>query len=230
MIKAVFFDLYNTLLHYEPFREEIEAQALKEFGFEKHTDDFRYPFLKADEYFFGENARSRVNDRPEDEKRAVYLRYQQIVLGEAGIPAEPRIVQAVVRRWSQTKFDQVLFEDVLPTLKDLKGNYLLGLISNIDSDIEPMLRKLGLLPLLEIIVTSLETGYTKPHPAIFNAAIERAGVAADEVLYIGDQYQIDVIGAAETGMKAVLLDRYDNFEREMKYPRITSLTQLREHL
>ncbi len=230
MIKAIFFDLYNTLLHYKPFREEMEAQALKEFGFEKHTDDFRYPFLKADEYFFEENARSRVNDRPEDEKRAVYIRHQQIVLNEAGIPAEPHIVQAVVRRWSETRFDQVLFEDVLPALEDLKGDYLLGLISNIDSDIEPMLEKLGLLTLLEIIVTSLETGYTKPHPAIFRKAVERAGVAADEVLYIGDQYQVDVIGAAETGMKAVLLDRYGNFEGEMEYPRIASLTQLKEHL
>ena len=230
MIKAVFFDLYNTLLHYEPFREEIEARALKEFGFDRHTDDFRYPFLKADEYFFEENALSRVNDRPEDQKKAVYLRHQQIVLNEAGIPAEPHIVRAVVSRWAQTKFSQVLFDDVLPTLKELKGDYILGLISNIDSAIEPMLEKLELTPLLDIVVTSLEIGYTKPHPVIFKTAIERAGVAPDEVLYIGDQYQVDVVGAAEVGMKAVLLDRYDNFEGELEYPRIASLAQIRDCL
>ena len=230
MIKAVFFDLYNTLLRYDPPREEIEAQTLRQFNINKTTDDFRYPFLKADEYFFEENARLRISDRAEEEKRSVFARHQQIVLAEAGIEPGRQLVEAMLRRWAQTKFSQVLFEDVLPSLEEFKESYTLGLISNIDSDIRPTLANLGLLPLLDIVVTSQETGYTKPHPAIFNEAVRQAGVAASEALYLGDQYQIDVVGAADAGMQAMLLDRYGLFNGKGEYPRIQNLEQLKEHL
>jgi len=125
----------------------------------------------------------------------------------------------------------VLFDDVVPALTDLKGRGLiLGLISNIDSDITPLLNKLGLASLLQVAVTSQNAGFNKPQPEIFQEALRQAGVQAPEVIYVGDQYQIDIVGANKVGMKGVLLNRGDYFKETIDCPRLRSLTQVVEHL
>jgi len=125
----------------------------------------------------------------------------------------------------------VLFDDVMPTLTDLNTRSLiLGLISNVDRDITSLLNKLGVKPLLQVVVTSQDTGFNKPQPEIFQVALRQAGTQASEAIYVGDQYQVDVVGASKAGMKGVLLDRNGYFEETTDCPRIRSLTQLVEHL
>ena len=55
MIKAVFFDWFNTLAYYEPPREELQSQALHEFGIEVLPSELLPSILAADKYFFDEN-------------------------------------------------------------------------------------------------------------------------------------------------------------------------------
>lgn len=231
MIKAVFFDLYNTLVGYDPPREELEARALGDFGIKVEPAALSRPMLKADEFFFQENARLRVSERPREEVQSLYAQYQVVLLKEAGIEPTDELIGGILRKWQQLKFKQVLFDDVLPTLTELKErDLILGLISNIDSDITPLFNELGLTPLLQIIVTSLEAGYAKPHPAIFKEALKRAQVEPEEAMFIGDQYQIDVLGAESVGMQGVLIDRGDHFDGAGDQLRIQSLRQLTEHL
>jgi putative hydrolase of the HAD superfamily len=52
MIKAVFFDLYQTLVRYEPPREEIEAKVLKNFGIEVTPEALVRPIIVADEFIY----------------------------------------------------------------------------------------------------------------------------------------------------------------------------------
>ena len=125
----------------------------------------------------------------------------------------------------------VLFDDVLPTFEVLKQRGLiLGLISNITQDITPSCQKLGLAPYLNFIVTSHEVGSDKPQPPIFLAALERGGVEASETVYVGDQYNSDVVGARGVGIRPVLLDCYGLFKEVTDCPRIESLAELTEHL
>ena len=231
MIKAVFFDLYNTLLGYEPSREKIEAQILSSFGIEVAPEALHRPLLKADEFFFTENALLRMSERSKEDVTALYARYQTVLLKEAGIEPSRGLIGGILRKWQTVKFKQVLYDDVLPALNELKGRGLiLGLISNIDRDITPLFDELGLAPLLEVIVTSQETGHTKPHPAIFQEALRRARVKPQETMFVGDQYQIDVLGAEKVGMKGVLIDRGDHFNEVSDHLRIHNLHQLKEHL
>ena len=99
-----------------------------------------------------------------------------------------------------------------------------------DRDITPLYQQLGLPNWLQLIVTSQEVGFTKPHPKIFQAAIKRAGVKPSEAIYVGDQYQYDIVGANEAGMRGILLDRSDLFEEITDSPRIRSLSQVAEYL
>jgi HAD superfamily hydrolase (TIGR01549 family) len=128
------------------------------------------------------------------------------------------------------KYEMVIYEDVIPALTAVKNRGLItGLVSNADKDITAILERLQLDTLLEVIVTSQEVGFTKPHREIFEAAILKAGIKAEEALFIGDQYKIDVLGAINAGMSAVLLDRSDYYKNDgIKEPMITRLDQLIE--
>ena len=56
MIKAVFFDLYQTLVHYQPSQEELEAAALKNLGINVTADALRHPILTANEFIYQQMA------------------------------------------------------------------------------------------------------------------------------------------------------------------------------
>ena len=124
-----------------------------------------------------------------------------------------------------------LCDDVLPTLKTLKEqSFTLGLLTNLDRDMKPICRELGIEPYIDFVVTSGEVGADKPSPPIFLAALQRAGVDASEAVHVGDQYKLDVLGAKGVGITPILLDRYDLFSEVSDCPRIHSLTELAEHL
>ena len=162
---------------------------------------------------------------------ALYTRYQGILLKEAGIEASEKLILGLLGKMQQFDMKMVLYDDVVPALTDLKGRGLiLGLISNIDRDVTPLLNELGLPSLLQVVVTSQDAGFNKPQPEIFQAALRQAGIQASEAIYVGDQYQIDVGGANKAGMKGVLLDRGGYFEEVTDCPRIRSLTEVIEHL
>ena len=231
MIKAVFFDLYNTLVGYDPPREEIEARILKEFGIEVSPEAFCHPLVIADEFIYQEHARSPLSKRSKEETMALYAQYQGIVLKEAGIDASPELITGILGKWQQSNYKLVLFDDAMPALIHLKElGLILGLISNVDRDITSLCQELGLSVLLQVVITSQEVGFNKPQPEIFQEALKQAGVKSSEAIYVGDQYQIDVVGANEAGMRGVLLDRGGYFEDITDCPRIRSLTEVTEHL
>ena len=231
MIKAVFFDLYHTLIGYDPPREEIQAMILKDFGIDMSPEAFQRPLVIADEFIYQEHARSPLGKRSKEETMSLYKQYQEMVLMEAGIDVSPELITGILSKWQKSNYKMVLFDDVMPALTHLKElGLILGLISNVDRDITPLCEELGLSTLLQVVVTSQEVGFNKPQPEIFQEALKQAEVNPSEAIYVGDQYQIDVVGADEAGMRGVLLDRGNYFEEIMDCPRIQSLAEVVEHL
>lgn len=231
MIKAVFFDLYNTLVHYEPPQEELQAAALKELGVDVSPEVLRRPIVAADELIYSEIARRPLSHRSQEEKMALYIQYQETVLREAGLKYDQKLVLGLLGKMQQTKMNLVLFDDVAPALTDLKNRgIILGLISNVEQDMTETLTRLGLPSWLEIVVTSQDAGASKPRPEIFQEALRRAGVQPPEAIYIGDQYQVDVIGANGAGMKGILLDRRGYYEDITDCPKISILSEVVEYL
>ncbi|ADJ25900.1 Haloacid dehalogenase domain protein hydrolase [Dehalogenimonas lykanthroporepellens BL-DC-9] len=227
MITHVFFDLYQTLIGYDPPREELEYRVLDELGIKAPPDRFRRAFAVADEYFYTENAKKPLSRREPQEVDAIYARHQSIVLREGGIQPDPDLVRSALLRLKDFKFKTVLFDDVIPALTELQRREIsLGLVSNVDKDISPMLDELGLSSFLETVVTSRETGFTKPHPEIFAEALRQAGATAERSAFVGDQYQIDVLGASAVGMKGILVARGGLADAPADCPRIESLPQL----
>ena len=79
------------------------------------------------------------------------------------------------------------------------------MVSNSDGRVEEALEAAGLRPYFQVVVDSALAGVEKPDPAIFRAALEVLGIPAAEALYVGDLYDVDVVGARAAGMPAVLL-------------------------
>jgi putative hydrolase of the HAD superfamily len=227
MTKGVFFDFYNTLVTYDPPREEMEARALQELGVKTTPEALRRPLIIADDFMYREYSRVPLGKRSAEETKVLYTRYQEILLREAKIPAPPELIGNLLGKWKQWKFRMVLFDDAMPALLRLKAAGLTrGLISNVDHDILPLCRELGLTDVLDVIVTSLDTGFNKPQPEIFLAALDRAGAKPGESLYIGDQHRIDVLGAESAGMRGILIDRYGYMKERVKSPSIRSLAEI----
>ena len=233
MIKAVFFDWFNTLIHFDPPRAELYNRVFQQFGIELPPKAIMRGILAGDLYCFEENTKSPVEERSDEEQAEVYSYYPKAILTEAGVKVSedlPLKILEIVQQ--QFKGDAlVLFDDVLSTLKMLKERRLiLGLITNATREKVSLHSKLGLEHYLDFVVTSQEVGADKPKPPIFLAALERAGAKAFEAIHVGDQYKLDVVGAREAGINPILIDRYDLYPDVSNYPRIHSLTELAQHV
>jgi len=233
VIQAVFFDWFGTLAHYYPPREHILSQVLNELGFNVSPDDLRPSLLLSDREFYEENTATSMRDITREERTNRFIRQQQRMLARTGVKVSgdmPQIIFARSRElFAGMKF--VLFDDVLPTMKELKErNLTIGLLTNLDRDIDSLCREVGLQQYLDFALTSAVVGAEKPHPPIFMAALEKAALSPEEALHVGDQYSVDVVGARGVGIGPVLLDREDVYLEVTDCPRINTMSELTAYL
>lgn len=86
----------------------------------------------------------------------------------------------------------------------------LGVVSNSDGRADEALVAAGLRDYFELVIDSHLVGCEKPDPRIFHLALDRMGVRSADALYVGDIYEVDVVGARRAGMPVVLLDPLSN--------------------
>ena len=97
--------------------------------------------------------------------------------------------------------------EALAAIRGVKAAGLVaGVVSNSNGSAQALLDGAGLGAELDFIIDSALVGVEKPDPRIFQLALERAGVAAPEAVYIGDLYSVDVLGSRAAGLGAILLD------------------------
>jgi putative hydrolase of the HAD superfamily len=102
----------------------------------------------------------------------------------------------------------VLYEDVIPALRrwQLEGIEL-GIISNFDSRIYPVLAQLGLEYFFRSITISSRTGAAKPASEIFRIALQKHDCSPEKAWHIGDSKKDDYQGAKSVGIEAFLIKR-----------------------
>jgi putative hydrolase of the HAD superfamily len=101
-----------------------------------------------------------------------------------------------------------VYEDVRPALAALGASGLkLGVISNWDERLRPLLRALKLNGYFDVIVVSCEVGAAKPARAIFRRAAAELRLVPETILHVGDGLEMDVQGARAAGLQSLLLRR-----------------------
>lgn len=86
------------------------------------------------------------------------------------------------------------------------GELTIGVVSNFDDRLEPLLESLDCRQYFDFVLTSREAGIEKPEQDIFDLACDRAGlgsVSRGEAVHVGDTFQKDIVGAAGAGWRAV---------------------------
>ncbi len=94
----------------------------------------------------------------------------------------------------------------LETLEALAGRrYRMGVVSNADGRVQKLLEDAGLATHLEFVLDSAHVGVEKPDPRIFLAATGRLGLPPGACAYVGDLYEIDILGARAAGLRPILI-------------------------
>jgi HAD superfamily hydrolase (TIGR01509 family) len=128
---------------------------------------------------------------------------------------------------------QPLDPDADAVLEDLVHDHVLGLVTNGAPSVQhAKLAGTTLSRYLKAIVISCEIGIPKPDPRIFELALERLGVPAEEAAMVGDSRPRDVAGARAAGMRAIQIvrDKFDEGAGPEPDVRIRRLSELRAHL
>lgn len=209
-LRAVFFDVGNTLLYPSPSVSEVVREVL---GSEGHTRDLSaidslMPLV--DEYY---EDRYREDDtfwRSEEETSAVWVGMYSLLCRKLEVDADAeRIARRVYDEFGSSS-RWAAYADVRPTIEMLRGmGLVVGVISNWDTRLAGLLDGLSLSSLVDVMVCSADVGLHKPDPRIFELACERAGVGTAEAAHVGDHVYADVLGAQTVGMTPVLIDRHD---------------------
>ncbi len=95
------------------------------------------------------------------------------------------------------------YDDVLPSLQRLKQTYRLGAISNGNASIEHV----GLGDLIEHSVSPSDVQVAKPHPRIYRHFAENFDTRPEQIIYVGDHPEYDVMGAVDAGFHAIWINR-----------------------
>jgi putative hydrolase of the HAD superfamily len=203
--RAIVFDLWGTLI---PFPAGSSEAMLKEIA---GALDARYPDLAQ---LWGETWPERATSDLEDYLRDICAR-----IGLRPTPEQfDRVLKLRVDAHSRLFVPR---PDALPTLTRLRS---LGIRTAV---VPPLWRGSPLAGLIDVQVFSCEAGLMKPDRRIFELAIRRLGVEANECLYVGDGADDELEGARAVGVDAVLLRPGDtNPPQHWSGPELASLSQV----
>lgn len=199
--RAVFFDVDFTLIYPGPmFQGAGYSDFCARYGVEVDPERFGEAVASASALL---DSSGGIYD-PQ-----VFIDYtRQIIerMGGAG-PAVDEASRDIYQEWAACQHFS-LYDDVPEVVRELHARGLtIGLISNTQRCLTSFQSHFSLDGLFAVTVSSAAHGFMKPHPSIFQAALEQAGVTAPEAVMVGDSLGHDIQGARRLGMRAVLVSR-----------------------
>ena len=209
-IKAILFDFDGTLRHSLPSGGEVFTNYVISQGLQVTDEDQRRAAIWEHYYFANspEIQADQKNFNGEGEDFWFHFAHRRLVA--LGCP--PKIVPELGPKVSAHMHEAYKPEDwipeevhtVIPQLRN--SGYTLGVVSNRDKPYQEEIDELGMRGYFHFSLAAGEVQSWKPEPGVFYAALERAGAAAQEALYIGDNFFADVVGARRAGLQPVLYD------------------------
>ena len=194
-VRAITFDVGGTLIEPWPSVGHVYAEVASKFGVrtiapQQLTANFIRAW-KAQTHF--------------DYRRKSWFALVRDTFAPVELP--PEFFPAVYDRFAAPDVWYV-YEDVVPTLTGLKERgFKLGIISNWDERLRPLLARLGLEQFFDCQIVSCEVGATKPDARLFQQAAVELDVAPDELLHVGDHHEFDVLGVARAGSQGRQIER-----------------------
>ena len=209
MIKAVLFDVGGTLITPNPSVAAIYKKFGEPFGLEATEKELKLAFAAAwpRHEGFGKAAATLLSHDPESIKNRWKILVEDVFDQVAFNGDRDSCFLALYHAFERPEVWRI-YTDVLPVIDALNKHGMdLGIISNWDARLRPLLKDLGLENHFKPIIISCEVGVEKPKKEIFEAAREQCNCSFSEIIYIGDQSDFDVVAPKKLGIKAFLIDR-----------------------
>jgi len=207
MLKAILFDLDNTLIDYIYFKKETAKAAAKAMIAQG---------LPASEKEIYDKIFQVYEEKGIEYQKTMYEVVKQYNLE---INLAEKIQQAGILAYLKRKFEVLkTYPDVLPTLEKLKEKGLkLALVS--DAPRNKAWQRLimaGLENAFDLVITHNDTEQFKPHPSPFQLALKTLDISPEEALFVGDNPGRDIRGAKKLGIKTCLAEYGRVFPEEDK--------------
>jgi HAD superfamily hydrolase (TIGR01549 family) len=190
VIKAVFFDLYETLITEWNGNQKKAVYSTDELGLNPKV-------FKAE---WDSRRELRMNGTFPDHPSVL-----RDILNTHDISPDPDLIEKVHQKrvWAKTVPFQEMHPEVIELLATLKENGMkLGLISNCAPEEVNSWSTSKLANYFDAVVFSYEVKVAKPSPEIYHIACEKLGVTPEEAIFIGDGGTNELVGATEVGLKA----------------------------
>ncbi len=209
--KLILFDLGNTLIYFNAdwqsvIREGISraVNTLVSLGYGLDRDKFAAEFLKS----LQENLARRSQDYTEMTTQAL-LHSLLAAHGHPGVPPSHQRT-ALNAMYAVSQAHWRVEPDAIATLTSLKSlGCKLGMISNAGDapDVQILVDNTGLRPFFTKIWVSAEVGYRKPHPRMYELALDYFQVGPKDAVMVGDSLAEDILGAVNLGIATIWLTR-----------------------
>ena len=206
-LRAVFLDIGDTVMRPNPSWEAVYAIAFREFGVDVEIGELHAALRRA--YHHGGWGIDDAGFEPSEEssfRRTVQI--DAAAIAELGLEPMPEPFFRRLGELFLVTSHWHIFPDAYSTLTALQERGLVvGAVSNWVWTLPELLHALDLVKHFDFIAASSRIGFEKPHPRIFEWALEQSGVEASEAIHVGDHVDADVLGAAGVGIQGVLIDR-----------------------
>jgi putative hydrolase of the HAD superfamily len=197
MARGILFDLGGTLIRVgDPAR--VVASFLDERGFAKSLQDVSAAIAGADrsfeeDYFVNQDYWREWNRR---------------ILERLGIPNRGDLASYIDSHWFE-KMEVSLYPEVLDVLKELKERDVpMGTVTNgLSSDLPHLVDEVGLSGYFKVGIAADHAGRKKPNPRIFLLAAREMGLSPRDLIFVGDEPDLDYRPAEAVGMVPILVDR-----------------------
>jgi putative hydrolase of the HAD superfamily len=207
--KAVIFDLGDTLIltdnwdYVKCLRKLLESLQQDNIAVSIPFKEFSHVYFEARHQMYVEYEESLKEVDFQLRITKTLKRFNYDIKREE--PVVIRAVDAFVKAF----VEDLRMENYVPELlRRLKEKYKLGLVSNFAyaPGFWEILKRFNLCKFFDAIMVSGELGLRKPHPKIFEEALKKLAVRAEEAVFVGDSLKADINGAKRIGFKTVFVE------------------------
>jgi len=197
-IRAIAFDLDNTLWNVEPVIERAEAR-LREW-LQEHCP-------RVVERFSAEDMRAArmqlAASEPHNAHDFTYLRLTALARHAEDCGYEREAAERAFEIFFAARNEVELFDDVRPALERLRSRYPLATLSNGNAD----LARVGVAELFTVSLNARDVGASKPHRRGFERLAAALALDTQEIIYVGDDPDHDIGGARAAGLRTAWMNR-----------------------
>lgn len=202
MIKAIVFDLDNTIYDYDKCHEkamtELKIACMNQFTISEHVFEENFEYAK-------KLVKKRLENTGSSHNRMLYIQSFLELIGE-----KPAIYALDLYNvyWDTMLANMIPFPYVIPLFIELKKkNIKIAVLTDLTVHIQHRkLKKLGIAQYVDVLVTSEEAGVEKPDLKMFKLVKEKLNMKSEELFMVGDSKKKDIQGAETAGIKGILFD------------------------